>query len=205
MVPHEGEGTIGVGPVDGVAHRVGDVVVLLVPVRRSRVQRVDPVGISRRQPAVKDVAEQLVETVRPRVTPDTDHEEVGGLERLEPICGVVSSGERPAPVGVELVEGGQGEETIEALRVDLCEHLAGEVVGDVVIGSGEGPHERGRVGVVTHRERRQVHAGGPTLRARLSTCRHRLARARRRSQRPPARSPRPRTAAHRFAPPRGAR
>ena len=51
MVADKGEGTVGVGSVDGVAYRASDVVVLLVPARGGGVQRLDPVGISCRQPA----------------------------------------------------------------------------------------------------------------------------------------------------------
>ena len=113
--------------------------------------------------ATEDITEHLVEAVGPCLGAGPDQEEVGCLERLEPVCCVVSSGEGPASVGVELVERGEGEEAVEALCVELSEHLAGEVVGDVVIGSGEGFHEGGRVGVVAQRERRQVHPGGPAF------------------------------------------
>ena len=130
------------------------------------MQRLDPVGISCREPASEDITEELVEAIGPRVGADADQEEVGCLERLEPVRGVVPSGEGPAPVGVELVERGEREEAVEALRIEPGENLAGEVVGDVVIGSGESPHERGRVGVVAQRQRRQVHPGGPTFRPR---------------------------------------
>ena len=107
-----------------------------------------------------------MEAIGPGVGADTDQEEVGCLERLELVRCVVPPGEGPASVGVELVERGKREKAVEAVRIELSEHLAGEVVGDVVLGSGEGPHERGRVGVVAQRQRRQVHPGGPAFCAR---------------------------------------
>ena len=145
-----------------------------------------------------------MEAIGPRVGADTDQEEVGCLERLEPVRCVVPSGEGAAPVGVELVERGKREKAVEALRIELSEHLAGEVVGDVVIGSGEGPHERGRVGVVAERQRRQVHPGGPTFssrRQRVDIVGVELDAAR--GDHPW--SPGPRTAARQFVARRGAR
>jgi hypothetical protein len=161
-----GEQAGGVGPVVGglgVADRLDDVPVLLVPASGGCVERADERRVDAPQLQAQQIGEQRV-VAKPR-TPHIErgHEHVGAFELVQDPLRPRAAGQRVGQWAADALEHRRAQQQVAHLGGLPLEHLGHEIAGDRALGAAELAHERFRIGMPGERARRQPQPRRPAL------------------------------------------
>jgi hypothetical protein len=161
-----GEQSGGVEPVAaglGVADRLHDVPVLLVPACRGHVEAADERRVEAPQLQAQKIAEQRV-VAEPRA-PDVErgHEHVGALELVQDALGARTARQRVGQWAADALEYRRAQQQVAHLGRLPLEHLGQQIARDRALGTAELADEGLRVGMTGQRARREPQPCRPAL------------------------------------------